>query len=126
MSMCVCVFVIKCDFCPWDYVLFCVSVCVCLFYCVCVCVLFIMQGEDIGLFITRVPKSDNNILLFVGFGDFLLKFYWLVQVECPNVSKYRRGNIVFHHWECTLIYRSLSYSLRSLVIMCGFYIVCGN
>ena len=74
------------------------------------------QEGDIGLFIALVPKIFlihwlNNFGKWILIG-WLIKFS--VQTFQPLIVNYRRGNFVYHHWVCTLIYRLLSYPLRSL------------
>ena len=38
-----------------------------------------------------------------------------VQAFQQMILIFINGNFVFHHWECTMIYRPLSYPLRSLM-----------
>ena len=51
------------------------------------------EGGDFELFITLVPKFFNNVIL---------------------ILIYRRDNLVYHYWECTSIYRPMSYIFRFL------------
>ena len=77
------------------------------------------EEEDIGLFITLVPKVLwYRFLLFIAYQQwrFLLNFDWFVQLaECPNVSSpycnLQRGNFVYHHCINLL---PLSFPFRSL------------
>ena len=43
---------------------------------------------------------------------------WFIKVSVqtfqPIIVIYRRGNLVFYHWECTSIYRPLSYPFGPL------------
>ena len=64
------------------------------------CVFECREGEDIGLFITPVPKILYYRLLFVGLTTLgINNEFWLVVhiVECPNISttncKLQRGNL---------------------------------
>ena len=91
------------------------------------CVIKCREWEDIGLFITPVPKILYYRLLFVGlatlgiYNEFRLVVH---KVECPNISttncKLQRGNLcIIIRDVCTSIYRPLSYPYRSLVWVCN-------
>ena len=63
---------------------------------------------------TSVPGQFSYLLLLQLWG-LLLNFDWLAHlVKCPNVKPliviYRRGNLEYHHWVCTLTYRPLSHT----------------
>ena len=86
--------------------------------------MLVRERGDNGLFITQIP----NVLLkfFYSFAyqfwGLLLNYDWLVyklsvQMFQALISSYRRGNFVCHYWGCTLIYLSLSYPFRSLVVV---------
>ncbi len=73
----------------------------------------------LGCSLHQSPQFYFNFFLFIASKILVLLLYfdWLVHsFECPNVSTiiviYRRGNLVYHYWECTPIYRSLSYPFR--------------
>ena len=66
------------------------------------------------------PKFYDNIFLFVGLFTLATFIFdgWLingsVQTFQPLIQIYKRCRFVYHYWECTLIYRPLSYPYRSL------------
>ena len=81
--------------------------------------IFTGGGGVIRLLIT-VP----NVFIFVGkqhWGILLHFLNWFIKLSGqtfqPLILIYRRGNFVYHHWECTSIYRPLSYPFRSLVLL---------
>ena len=49
--------------------------------------------------------------------EHLLNFDWLVNQTFQPIVIYRRGNFVYHHRECTSIYRPLSYPFRSPIYL---------
>ena len=49
----------------------------------------------------------------------LLNFAWLVYLTFqPPIVIFRRANFVYHQWECTWIFRPLSYPFRSVKVYC--------
>ena len=90
--------------------------------------MYISSGreETLGCLLHRSPKFYNNVSSFVGSMNlgFKVNFDHLDhKVECSNVSKTNwRGNFVFLHWGCALIYRLLSYPFRSLACISSWLV----
>ena len=58
------------------------------------------------------------ITAFVYYGEHLFDKINSVQNFSPITLILRRFNVIYHHWVRTLIYRLLSYPLRSLHCLC--------
>ena len=64
------------------------------------------------------PKFYDTVFLFVvgltTLGTYIVFDQLSVQTFHPLSVKYRRGNFVYHHWECSSIYWPLPYPFRSM------------
>ena len=55
-----------------------------------------------GCLLHQYPKFYNKVFLFFGLITIRtwVNFDWLAQTFQPLIVIYRRGNFVYHHWEC--------------------------
>ena len=71
-----------------------------------------------GQFVHPVRGNGMN---FVDFYWILIGWFILLSVQTfqPPIVIISRGNFVYLHWKCTLIYRPLTYPFRSLSYSCS-------
>ena len=90
----------------------------------CLFLLVTLSGRRgwLGCLLHWYPNFCNKVFLIRWLNNFR-DFYWIligwfiklnVQTFQPLIVIYRRGSFVYHHWECTSIYQSLSYPFRSV------------